>query len=113
MMDKAMIAARVTESYTSLFLTPHKDGSRNAAIARFGALEVRLLEISSVNAPEILSLWVELYARNYQVGLDSCECSDLDEAIDAAEFLITQARLLNNEAEQGRDDGCAAQNNRE
>jgi hypothetical protein len=91
-MDK-MIAARVTETYASLFLTPKQaDGSRYSAIARVGAFEVRLLELPSVNSPEELALWVELYDRDLRVGVDSYKCSDLDEAIDAAQFLTAQAR---------------------
>jgi hypothetical protein len=91
-MDK-MIAARVTETYASLFLTPKQaDGSRYSAIARIGAFEVRLLELPSVNSPEELELWVELYDRNLRVGVDSYKCSDLDETIDAAQFLTAQAR---------------------
>ena len=94
-----MIAARVTESYTSLFLTSkHDDGSRHAAIARIGAFEVRLLEMPSANSPEEASLWVELYDRGLRVGVDSYKCGDLDEAIDAAQFLMTQATQLNSEA---------------
>ena len=93
-----MIAARVTESYGGLFLTSkHDDGSRAAAIARIGTFDVRLVEMPSVNASEGLGLWVELYDRDLQVGVDSCKCSDLDEAIDAAQLLIAQARV-NNEA---------------
>ena len=92
-----MIAARVTE-YLGLFLTSkHDDGSRAAAIARIGTFDVRLVEMPSVNASEGLGLWVELYDRDLQVGVDSCKCSDLDEAIDAAQLLIAQARV-NNEA---------------
>ena len=88
-----MIAARVTETYTSLFLTPKQDdGSRYSAIARIGAFEVRLLELPSIDSPEELELWVELYDRDLRLGLDSCKCSDLDEAIDAAQFLTAQAR---------------------
>jgi len=91
-MDK-MIAARVMETYTSLFLTPKQDdGSRYSVIARIGDFEVRLLELPSVNSPEELILWVELYDRDLRVGIDSCKCSDLDEAIDAAQFLTAQAR---------------------
>ena len=94
-----MIATRVTESYASLFLTSkHDNGSRHAAIARIGAFEIRLLEIPSVNSPEEASLWVELYDRDLRVGVDSYKCSDLDEAIDAAHLLMTQATRLNNEA---------------
>ena len=93
-----MIAARVTESYASLFLTPnHDDGSRTARIAMIGDFDVRLLEIPSVDVPEGLSLWVELYARDLRVGVDSCKCDDLDEAIDAATLLVNQARQLSKE----------------
>ena len=91
-----MIAARVTESYASLFLTStHDDGSRHAAIARVGAFEVRLLELPSANSPEEASLWVELYDRGHRVGVDSYKCGDLDEAIDVAQLLMTQATRLN------------------
>jgi hypothetical protein len=91
-MDK-MIAARVTETYASLFLTPkQEDGSRYSAIARIGTFEVRLLELPSLNFPEELELWVELFDRDLQIGLDSYKCGDLDEAIDAAQFLIAEAR---------------------
>ncbi|HEY2425206.1 MAG TPA: hypothetical protein VGI09_04830 [Pseudolabrys sp.] len=94
-----MIAARVTESYTSLFLTSkHDDGSRHAAIARIGAFEVRLLEMPSANSPEEASLWVELYDRGLRVGVDSYKCGDLDEAIDVAQLLMNQATRLNSEA---------------
>jgi len=88
-----MIAARVIETYASLFLTPNQDnGSRYSTIARIGVFEVRLLELPSVNFQEELELWVELYDRDLRLGLDSCKCSDLDEAIDAAQFLTAQAR---------------------
>ena len=91
-----MISTRVTESYMSLFLKPkHGDGSRAAAIARMGTFEVRLIEMQTVNASD--NLWVELYDRDLQIGVDSCKCTDLDEAIDATQFLIAQARQLNSE----------------
>jgi hypothetical protein len=87
-MDK-MITARVTETYA----TPKQDeGSRYSTIARIGAFEVRLLELPSINSPEELELWVELYDRDLRVGVDSYKCSDLDETTDAAQFLTAQAR---------------------
>jgi hypothetical protein len=70
------------------------DGPRQAAIAKIGTFEVRLVEIPSVNSSEEMSLWVELYDRDIQLGLDSRKCSDFDEAVDAAHFMIAQARLL-------------------
>ena len=99
-----MIARRVTQSYLGLFLTSEgADGSRAATVARIGMFEVRLVEMPSFNAPEGLSLWVELYDRDLNLNVDSCKCSDLDEAIDATHRLIDLARGLNNEAGEA---GC-------
>ena len=99
-----MIAKRVTQSYLGLFLTSKgADGSRAAVVARIGVFEVRLVEMPSFSAPEGLSLWVELYDRDLKLNVDSCKCSDLDEAIDATHRLIDLARGLNNEAGEA---GC-------
>ena len=90
-----MLARRVTESYLGRFHTPKRDdGPRHAAIARIGTFEIRLVEIPSVNSSEGMGLWVELYDRDIQLGVDSCKCSDFDEAVDAAHFMIAQAKLL-------------------
>ena len=92
---KKLFARRVTESYLGRFHTPKRDdGPRHAAVARIGTFEIRLVEIPSVDASEEMSLWVELYDRNLQFSVDSGKCSDLDEAVDAAHFLIAQAKLL-------------------
>jgi hypothetical protein len=96
-----MIATRVTESCASLFLTSRRDdGSRYAAIARIGAFEVRLIEMASRNLPEEATLWIELYDRCLRVGIDRYKCNDLDEVIDTAQLLMTQAIRLNNEARE-------------
>jgi len=84
-----MLARRVTEleSYLGLLRTPERDdGPRHAAVARIGTFEVRLIEMPSVNASEEMSLWVELYDRDLQLGVDSRKCS-----VDVAHFLIAQA----------------------
>ena len=94
-----MIVSRVTESFASLFLPSKHDGDpRHAAIVRIGAFEIRLLEMPSVNSLDEASLWVELYDLDLRLGVDSCKCGDLDEAIDAAHLLMIKAKLLNNEA---------------
>ncbi|HEY7299288.1 MAG TPA: hypothetical protein VH684_15385 [Xanthobacteraceae bacterium] len=38
-------------------------------------------------------LWVDLYDHVLGVAIDSCRCSDLDEAVSATEHLLSQARL--------------------
>ena len=65
-----MIARRITKSYLGLFLTAVRDdGSREAAVARIGTFEVRLIEIPSVNASEEMSLWVELLIETFNSAL--------------------------------------------
>ena len=90
-----MIATCATEFYASLFLTSRRDdGSRYAAIARIGAFEVRLIEMASGNSPEEATLWIELYDRCLRVGIDSYSCNDLDEVIDTAQLLMSEAPRL-------------------
>jgi hypothetical protein len=91
-----MIAARVKDSYASL-ASKYDHGTLGTPIAWIGPFEVRLFEMPSVNSREGLNLWVELYDRDLRVSVDSCKCSDLDEAMDAAQLLITQAGRLNDE----------------
>jgi hypothetical protein len=66
---------------------------------RFGSYEVRLVEFAQVNSADDTQLWIELYAHNLKRGLDSCACSDLEEAALAAEELIIRARQMNEEAQ--------------
>ena len=105
---KKLVARRVTESYLGRFHTPKRDdGPRHAAIAKIGTFEICLVEIPSVNESEEMSLWVELYDRDLQLGVDSRKCSDFDEAVDTAHFMIAQARLLT--ARPGKRDGPSQQ----
>jgi hypothetical protein len=93
-----MVATRVTESYAKLFLNSKGDESHHVVIDRIGAFEVRLLEMPSGNAREGANLWVELYDRGLRSGVDSCKCSDVGEAIEAARFFMTQATRVKNDA---------------
>ena len=86
-----MIATRVKDSYANL-ASKYDHGTLGTPIEWIGPFEVRLFEMPSVNSHEGLNLWVELYDRDLRVSVDSCKCRDLDEAIDAVQFLIAQAK---------------------
>jgi hypothetical protein len=89
------LANRVTRAYVSLFLEPKsEDGSRSILLGRFGNHEVRMVELSPKDAGSDQPVWIELYARNIERSLDSCLCGDLDQAIAAAERLLSQAEQL-------------------
>jgi hypothetical protein len=97
------IGLRVTQAYAGLYLSPKReDGSQVGHIATVGAFDVRLVEMTSANASEQMIIWVELFSRHEQISIDSCSCSELEEAIWAAEYLISLAEELEYEAEVRR-----------
>ena len=71
------------------------DGSRVVSLARFGAYEVRLIELAQKGSGDLPPLWLELYSHHVQWGIDSCSAISFEEAVIAAEALISQARRLN------------------
>ena len=84
---------RVTQAYVSLSSVPESDaGTRIVSLARCGDLEVRLIELSRGTHEGEPPLWVDLYDHALEVTIDSCRCSDVDEAIAAAEHLLSQAK---------------------
>ena len=84
------------KAYLALTIATQKeDGSRTTCIKRFGAFEVRLVELVTSQKADALDLWIELYSHESQSSLYSCSCNDLDEAEPLLEHLICSARELN------------------
>ena len=92
----ASIEPRLTRAYVSLFLAlASLSGTRMVSVARFGNYEVRLVELSRASSADVSPLWVELYAHDIQQCIDSCSCNEIEDAVDAAEHLISLAAQLN------------------
>ena len=86
---------RLIQAYLKLFLAVQsEDGVKTVSLARFGSYEVRVIELSRDAAAGNFPLWLELYEYNTRSTLDSCGCSELEEAVAAADELITHARQL-------------------
>jgi hypothetical protein len=89
------VELRIARAYMRLaFVSQRGDGAKTVSLGRFGSYEVLLVELaqgSTVNDPQ---LWIELYDHKLQHGLDSCSCTDIEEATIAARELITRARQL-------------------
>jgi hypothetical protein len=91
--------ARLIRAYLNLFLVPREsDGSRKTTLARFGAYEVRLFELALAFAPDTLPLWMELYAHDTGLTVDSFGCDDLDAAVEVADELTTLAKMLHEQS---------------
>ena len=87
--------SRLCRAYLALsFAGETEDGSRTMPLARFGAFEVRLVELAGRRKTEDSDFWIELYRHDIQSSLDSCRCQDLDEAEPIAEYLVACARGL-------------------
>jgi hypothetical protein len=96
--DDGFVEELLMQAYISLYLSPRRDdGSKCAQLTRYGAYEVRLLELYRNGNGKPPSLWLELYSHDTLSVLDSCACSDFDEALAAAETLILQARQAHHE----------------
>ena len=87
------VALRVTQAYARLFSIPVSEkGVRSVPLAKFGNYEVRLAELPSSAAG--LPIWMELYDHHVRCSIDGYGCSDLEDAIPAAEDLLSQAQRL-------------------
>ena len=87
------VALTVTQAYARLFSIPVSEkGVRSVPLAKFGNYEVRLAELPSSAAG--LPIWMELYDHHVRCSIDGYGCSDLEDAIPAAEDLLSQAQRL-------------------
>jgi hypothetical protein len=77
------------------FVPQRGDGAKAVSLARFGDYEVLLVELAQSSVTDDAKLWIELYDHKLQHGLDSCGCTDIEEATIAARELISRARQLN------------------
>ena len=94
------VALTVTQAYVRLFsVSASESGVRSVPLARFGNYEVRLAELPSMAfAADLPPLWMELYDHQIRSSIDGCGCSDLEDAIPAAEDLLSQAQQLSKKA---------------
>jgi hypothetical protein len=90
---------RLIRAYLTLFVVPpHDNGSKIVPLARFGSFEVRLCEPAPDAALDTFPLWIEIYAHDRRVTLDSCGCDELEAAVTAADAFMAHAKALHEEA---------------
>jgi hypothetical protein len=99
---------RIARAYMRLaFVSQRGDGTKAISLGRFGNYEVLLVELPQASAASDVRLWIELYDHALQHGLDSCGCTDIEEATTAARLLISRARQLSQKVQPdiGTGDG--------
>jgi hypothetical protein len=70
------------------------DGVRTATVARYGAYEVRLVELMLDPQVDTIPFWVELFDHKSAVTIDSCGGHDFEETAAGTAGLISQASRL-------------------
>ncbi|QRM32192.1 hypothetical protein [Microvirga sp. VF16] len=83
-------------TYVQLAVMPDEDDrSKTSILARFGALEIRMTEITQLTnrSPGIPPFWLEVYSHTTGRVIDSCGCFDFDKTEWAiANGVIREAR---------------------
>ncbi len=98
------IELRIARAYMRLaFVSQREDGAKAVSLGRFGGYEVLLVELAKGGIAADTQLWIELYDHDLQHGLDSCSCTDIEEAAIAARELIIRARQLDAESQSASD----------
>jgi hypothetical protein len=86
---------RILEAYYSSEFNEERSGHRTISLVRYGAYEVRLMELSRKPQTEAERLWLELFDHDYQRTIDSCGGRTLVDLTAAAESLCSNAKDLN------------------
>ena len=97
------IELRFTSAYKELFDAPIDAGGESiASLVRFGKYEVRLIRLPRALSTAPLPIWLELYSHETQSVIDSCGSHDRAQASQAAVYLASRARTLDDELRKSR-----------
>src|SRR5215467_11031417 len=94
-LSKMNLETRLARAHVMLLVIPKDEhDSKSTPLVRYGAYEVRLVEMPSVSNAFVF--WIELFDHNRQVSIDSKGANDFEEAVATAEHLILRAEELSN-----------------
>ena len=101
--DRDLIELRFTRAYKELYDAPiNAGGEKIASLVRFGKYEVRLIRLPRALSTAPLPIWLELYSHKTQSVIDSCGSHDRAQASQAAGYLASRARMLDDESRKSR-----------
>ncbi|HZH50773.1 MAG TPA: hypothetical protein VEZ16_02720 [Microvirga sp.] len=74
------IEETIIREYVRLAVTPAQaSGLRTITLGQFGALEVRLTELPTMDGSPIPPFWLEIYSHACESVIDSCGCFEFNE----------------------------------
>lgn len=93
---KMDIEARLVRAHVELYVRRRDERASNSvSVARYGAYEVRLLQVVQGSCAHPFIFWIELFDHNRGVSLDSGSAENLEKALGVAEELVSHAERLN------------------
>jgi hypothetical protein len=85
---------RILDAYFSPEFDEERSDHRTVSLARHGAYELRVFELSRKMQTEAEQLWLELFDHDHQLTIDSYSGRTLVEITAAAESMCSNARGL-------------------
>jgi hypothetical protein len=95
MSDDALTRIKIEKAYIELLRIPVDGGEASVLLASIGKYEIRICGGSTARSAATPMFWLELFDRASEMSIDSCSCHQIEDAIAVFEYLISQARLLN------------------
>jgi hypothetical protein len=93
------LEALLLQAHVKLRLvSQYEDGSATTTLARHGPYEVRLYEPPHEFLAGDFLFWIELFDHDCQASLDSRGSYILEDAVNAAEYLIAQAKQFSGQS---------------
>jgi hypothetical protein len=89
------IEARLFQARVELYVRRREErGSKSVSVARYGAYEVRLLQVVHGSSADPLIFWLELFDHSGRISLDSGSAENLEKALGVAQELVAHAEQL-------------------
>jgi hypothetical protein len=84
---------RITQAYVKLLSLPRNEqGARTISLARIGSHEVFMLDISADGAADASLFWLELFDHEAKSCVDSCNCTEIAQAVTVFDDFISMAK---------------------
>ena len=95
MSDDALTRIKIEKAYIELLRIPVDSAEASVLLASLGKYEIRICGGSAARSAAAPLFWLELFDHALKMSIDSCSCHQIEDAMAAFEYLISQARLLN------------------
>ena len=91
--EPTLTELRIARAYGQLSSIPDDRSKVSVSVARIGNYEIRMFRWPDSQSGAVF--WLELFAHNTRMSIDSFQCHEMRDAVPAFEDLMSQADYLN------------------